>query len=95
MAEDKYYDELVEVKMPRKYAIKLKAILSRNPDADVVEVKHGEWIEKEGAYGDIYYDCSNCKNDWTTIDGTPQDNFMRYCPYCGAKMDGERKRENE
>ena len=41
MAEDKYYDELVEVTMPRKYAIKLKAILSQNPDADVVEMPDG------------------------------------------------------
>lgn len=58
------------------------------PTADVVEVKHGEWIEKEEVYGDVYYTCSNCNNDWTTIDGTPQDNFMDYCPNCGAKMDG-------
>ena len=57
--------------------------------ADIVEVKHGKWIEKEEIYGDVYYTCSNCNNDWTTIDGTPQENFMAYCPNCGAKMDGE------
>lgn len=57
--------------------------------ADLVEVKHGEWIEKEEIYGDVYYTCSNCNNDWTTIDGTPQENFMNFCPNCGAKMDGD------
>lgn len=56
-------------------------------EADYAEVKHGEWIEKEEVYGDVYYTCSNCNNDWTTIDGTPQDNFMNYCPHCGAKME--------
>jgi DNA-directed RNA polymerase subunit RPC12/RpoP len=61
------------------------------PAVDAVEVKHGEWIEKEEIYGDVYYTCSNCNNDWTTIDGTPQDNFMNYCPNCGAKMDGTPK----
>ena len=59
------------------------------PTADVEEVKYGEWIEKEELYGDVYYTCSNCNNDWTTIDGTPQQNFMNYCPNCGAKMDSQ------
>ena len=63
-------------------------ILEKEPTADVVEVKHGEWIEKEEIYGDVYYTCSNCNNDWTTIDGTPQENFMNFCPYCGADMRG-------
>ena len=62
--------------------------VDRIPTADVEEVKHGKWIEKEEIYGDVYYTCSNCNNDWTTIDGTPQENFMNYCPHCGAKMDG-------
>ena len=38
MAKDKYYDEPVEVTMPRKYAIKLKHILAQNPDADIEDV---------------------------------------------------------
>ena len=50
-------------------------------------VKRGHWIEQNGYDGDVYYDCSVCKNSWTTIDGTPQDNGMSYCPCCGAKMD--------
>ena len=38
MNNDKYYDEPVEVTMPRKHAIKLKHILAQNPDADVEDV---------------------------------------------------------
>ena len=65
-----------------------RKLMEEAPTADVAEVKRGKWIEKEEVYGDVYYTCSNCTNDWTTIDGTPQENFMNYCPNCGAKMDG-------
>ena len=65
-----------------------RKLMEEAPTADVAEVKRGKWIEKEEVYGDVYYTCSNCNNDWTTIDGTPQENFMNYCPNCGAKMDG-------
>ena len=50
------------------------------------EPKEGHWIEKDGFDGDTYYDCSVCGNSWTTIDGTPMNNDMNYCPNCGAKM---------
>lgn len=67
--------------------------LKTMPTADVVEVKHGEWIEKDDSWGGVLYTCSVCDCDWTTIDGTPFENNMRYCPECGAKMDGERRAE--
>ncbi len=87
MAEDKYYDEIVEVKMPRKYALKLKAILSRNPDADVEEVKHGKWLDVIAdniggvrISGLVGYKCSLC--------GREEISKEPYCN-CGAKMDGK------
>ena len=50
------------------------------PIADVVEVKHGEWINKSTCV----YECSLC-------DGVALLDFKgepcRYCPNCGAKMD--------
>ena len=52
------------------------------------ERKTGKWIEKDGWDGDVYYDCSVCGESWTTIEGTPWDNDMNYCPNCGAKMEG-------
>ena len=50
------------------------------------ERKKGKWIEQDGYDGDIYYDCSVCGNSWVTIDGTPWDNGMNFCPNCGADM---------
>lgn len=51
--------------------------------------KTGHWIEKDGFDGDTYYDCSECGESWTTIEGTPWNNGMKYCPNCGAKMESE------
>ena len=53
------------------------------------EKKEGKWIEKTDCRGDCYYDCSNCGESWTTIEGTPWNNGMNFCPVCGAKMDKE------
>lgn len=58
------------------------------PAADVEPVRHGHWNAKEDYNMDIYYECSACKETWTTIEGDPWDNGMNYCPNCGAKMDG-------
>lgn len=68
-----------------------KTFLGFSPTADVAEVRHGHWItEKEALEIDRYdlaYTCSVCGHcDW---DCTESEDF-NYCPYCGAKMDGER-----
>lgn len=47
----------------------------------------GKWIERDDGWGGTYYDCSVCGGSWTTIDGTPFDYGMKYCPNCGAKME--------
>lgn len=47
----------------------------------------GEWIEVE-EYDGICYQCSNCKEEYILIDGTPKDNGYNYCPNCRAKMGG-------
>ena len=75
------------------YKASVRRVLMQAPDADVVEVRHGEWIEKDDGWDGVLYTCSACGCDWTTIDGTPFENNMRYCPECGAKMDGERKEQ--
>lgn len=47
----------------------------------------GKWIEQTDYVGDTYYECSVCKEPWTTIEGTPMQNFINYCPKCGARME--------
>lgn len=54
------------------------------PAADVEPVVHGEWREN-GLNGYAYaIICSKCGY----IDGYPFNDRSRYCPNCGAKMDG-------
>ena len=79
------YDENTDI-----LGLKYVDIIKRMPSVEP-ERKMGKWIEKEGYDGDVYYDCSVCGNSWTTIDGTPWDNGMNYCPKCGARMGVENK----
>jgi hypothetical protein len=56
--------------------------LSKIPTADVVEVKRGNWEINCDGY---YPYCSNCMTE-------PKSGVMsKYCPECGAKMDGGAK----
>ena len=64
------------------------------PSEDVAPVRHGHWIGTEyDGYADgfpVYseYACSVCGNHYDTDDG---EITYKYCPNCGAKMDGERE----
>lgn len=64
------------------------------PTADVVEVRHGYWVDYECG------ECSECGNRISDImDGESdyRSSFSIYdlvaCPYCGAKMDRERSEQ--
>lgn len=55
------------------------------PAADVARVVHGEWLLRHEGYGH-YWECSVCHKNpciYVTED-------TKYCPNCGAKMDGSR-----
>ena len=55
------------------------------PYVDAVEVVHGWWEQARYTEAPLYI-CSECDK--------PEYKQHRYCPNCGAKMDGERK-DNE
>lgn len=60
--------------------------IENTPEADVVEVKHGEWLLKHIGAGH-YWECSECHTNpciYVTED-------TKYCPNCGARMDGDDK----
>ena len=65
---------------------KLLDRINELPSVTPQEPKTGQWIEKDGFDGDVYYDCSECGESWVTIEGTPWDNAWDYCPSCGARM---------
>ena len=62
------------------------------PAADVAPVRHGHWIGEGDGYadGELVFDvwhCSEC--DYCIDDGTDDpERLPKYCPGCGALMDG-------
>ena len=62
------------------------------PAADVQEVRHGRWITSEFATDSGFTSCSCCYSEYYIGDlqNLEGDNdFVMYCPNCGARMDGE------
>ena len=61
--------------------------LNDQPTADVVEVRHGEWVKNQANLC-WWLECSVCGE----IPPKNRYNFYwqsEYCPNCGAKMDGK------
>ena len=67
-------------------AIEILAEIEFAPTVDAVEVVHGRWEEDKPPKHhiftgvDVIYRCSECNNRFV--------HDTRYCPNCGAKMDG-------
>lgn len=74
----------------------LQEILCDIPAADVAPVVHGRWVmtefvsEDTGIWWSWY--CSNCGNKYIGL-GKLDVLKYKYCPTCGAKMDGGKKDE--
>ena len=74
------------------------AIVDAQPAADVVEVRHGKWLDK-GWDGDFswqidgrgscwrVYECSECQCKTSAK--------TDYCPNCGALMDGKEDEDGQ
>jgi hypothetical protein len=61
-------------------------IIGDSPQVDAVEVVHGRWIRRIVDISAPYHtkdECSVCHWEGEV--------YYRYCPGCGAKMDGERR----
>lgn len=65
-------------------------VIKAAPAADVAPVVHARWIYVEETLATSSgYCCSACRRPrWLSPD-VPE--VFKYCPKCGAKMDGERK----
>lgn len=68
------------------------AQLQRVPAADVVEVRHGRWIQDDETGVPVCSECHSGKPTQCVCSSVIQHNLknyeIRYCYYCGAKMDG-------
>ena len=79
---------------------KFEAAILKIPAADVAAVRHGWWVfgkDLADSFGSInknkcHLYCSECRNQAVnkTVDNDPDfDVDTPFCPWCGAKMDGE------
>ena len=81
--------------MAIRHAVKLlRYVPTAYPKADVVEVRHGEWIETQEPLGWCDVDCAECSvchESWIIGEDSSIDDYecmWHYCPNCGARMDG-------
>ena len=78
---DKYYNDYLSTQEDTEaFAYALECVKER---------KVGKWIHKPNEYDDDTWECTECGEPWTLIEGKPSENNMHYCPNCGAKMEGE------
>lgn len=59
----------------------------KNESGEQSEQKTGQWIYMKDC--EDCWLCSNCKDIFILLEGTPKDNNYNYCPNCGAKMERE------
>lgn len=84
--------EACNARNPNWTPTRVKTLLLRLPAADVAEVVYGQWEGEGDGYADgeivldVWY-CSQC--GYCIDDGTDNPDLLpKYCPGCGAKMDG-------
>lgn len=64
----------------------IEEAINAAPAADVVPVVHGKWIKRGYVCGDYEWECSAChETEWRGLSGA---DVMRFCMFCGARMDG-------
>jgi len=54
------------------------------PTVDAAPVRHGHWKEDPSGYG--FWICSHCG---FVSEASGADILYRYCPHCGARMNGK------
>lgn len=64
-------------------------LIIKQPTVDTERHAHWErpsyFDEENGVFR-----CSNCKEEFVLISGSPKENKYEYCPHCGCKMDEDR-----
>lgn len=88
---DKLMEGLDNIVYTRKssdrHLLQIVSAIQNAPTVDAVEVVHAEWKESI-SLDEGFWICSNCN---FVSEATAAPILYKYCPNCGAKMDGERR----
>ena len=78
---DALADTLNELGVP--YRADVQLAIFESPTIDAMPVKHGRWAKNDPHCDGLAFlwNCSEC--------GAESDEGYRYCPACGARMDGD------
>ena len=64
----------------------LRRVLKENEELNKKTKEQKECIFREDGAEEGLWNCSNCHDEWLFYEGTPEDNELKYCPHCGAKV---------
>ena len=78
----------LEVTNPSATMTDAKRLLADMPAADVAPVAHGRWINQP-LWGIGVCSCSNCKDKSQIFVFSNGEISEKFCPLCGARMDGD------
>ena len=65
-------------------SVDVRRIICESPIIDAEPARHGRWVKSGYACGESEWTCTICGNkEWRTSRSR-----LKFCPFCGAKMDG-------
>ena len=70
---------------PEQLTPLIENLIQKQPTADVVEVRNGEWIADRSPI-EVEFRCSECGFSYIEADSYQECDY-NYCPICGARMD--------
>lgn len=71
----------------------IEEFIDNAPTIDAEPVRHGRWIQSKTVYA--YHNCSLCKVPHKMQMSCNVYVLLKYCPHCGAKMDGDDENAHE
>ena len=63
-----------------------KRVLKENEELNKKIKEQKECTFREDGTEECLWYCSNCHDEWLLYEGTPEENNLKYCPHCGAKV---------
>lgn len=63
-------------------------LIIKQPTVETVKYAHWEQPSYFDEENNVFQ-CSNCKEEFVLISGSPKENGYEYCPHCGCKMEDE------
>ena len=82
-----YNKEIVELARMLEHILSdYKRVLKENEELNKKIKEQKECAFREDGTEECLWYCSNCHDEWLFYEGTPEENNLKYCPHCGARI---------